>query len=266
MLKEILTAITALSLIAVPYKDGCPGKTVVLGDSIASGYGLPDYVAGDNYSAPLSFGNLIADKCGEYKNYAVDGRTSAELLELFSRPAGEMADSVAAADTVIISIGGNDFLKPMINAVKTAALTDSELIGSILNGEFSPSKLTGYSDRVMKAALSAASSVDVEKTVSNIKEITEKISRANPKAEIVLLTVYDPFAGSALLKAAAEVAEERLGVLNSGIKALAGKNIRVADVYTAFRGHEGEYTNIGRLDIHPSAEGHYAISRLILAG
>ena len=242
----------------------CPfGKTVVLGDSIASGYGLADYVSGDNYSAPLSFGNLLADECGEYKNFAVDGRTSAQLLDALSHPAGEMADALAEADTVIISIGGNDFLQPMISAVKTAALTDSELLGAILGGEFKLESLSGYGDRILQSALSEAEKVDVDQTVENLSQIVEKITRANPDAEIILFTVYNPFAGSVLLNAASEVAEERLAVLNDGIRSLAGENVRIADVYAAFKGHEHEFTNIYKLDIHPSAEGHYAIYKLL---
>ncbi|MCH5207007.1 MAG: SGNH/GDSL hydrolase family protein [Oscillospiraceae bacterium] len=263
MTAALLTAV-AFSVPSLGATSECRfGKTTVLGDSIASGYGLPDYVSGDNYSAPLSFGNLIADECGGYENFAVDGRTSSELLEALTHPAGALGDSITEADRIVISIGGNDFLKPMIAAVKTAALTDSDMLGSIINGEFKPEMISGYTNRILQAALSAGEKVDVDKTVENIAKIVEIIKRANPGAEIVLLTVYDPFAGSVLLKSASDVAEERLAVLNNGIKKLAGGNVKIADVYAAFKGNEAEFTNIAKLDIHPSAEGHYAIYKLL---
>ncbi len=242
------------------------GSLVVIGDSIASGYGLPDYAAGDNYSAPLSFANMAGEFYEDYKNFAVDGRTSAALLTQFDHPAGEMCDALAECSRVIISIGGNDFLKPIISAVKTAAVTDSELLGEILRGELKAETLGGYSNRVFLAALAAAKSVDVDKTVSNISQIVEKIRRANPNAEITLLTLYDPFAGSVLLKAVSEVADEKLAELNGGIRKIAESapdRIKTADVNAAFKGHESEFTNIGRLDIHPSAAGHYAIFKLL---
>ena len=77
------------------------------------------------------------------------------------------------------------------------------------------------------------------------------------------MTVYDPFSGNVLLKAASEVAAERLSVLNARISKLRGGNVKVIDVYGAFDGKAGEYTNINKLDIHPNAEGHNRIYELL---
>ncbi len=235
----------------------------VIGDSIASGYGLSEYVSGNNYSALDSFGNLLGAESEEYENYAVDGRRSDELLAAFSDKNDPLVRSVSDADNVIISIGGNDFLKPMLDAIKMQALTDTDFFLSILEGDISAGNISEYSNGILQSALTAAREVDVDGTIGNIRRITEKISSLNPDTRVILLTVYDPFAGNVLLAAAAEAAEEKLAELNGGIKSLAGGNIFAADIYEVFKGHEAGYTNIARLDIHPSSAGHYKIYETI---
>lgn len=240
------------------------GRTLtVLGDSIASGYGLSEYTAGNNYSAPLSFGNMLGAEFDNYRNFAVDGRTSRQLLDALIVPSGALANAVFDADCVVISIGGNDFLKPMISAVKKAAMGDDELWEAIFNGEFQAGMLGDYSQKILNSALDAAKQVDVEKTAENIRRCVENVQRVNPDAHIILMTVYDPFSGNVLLKAASDVAKERLSVLNAGIKALEGENVSVIDVNGAFDGKAGEYTNINKLDIHPNADGHYRIYEML---
>ncbi len=243
------------------YGDSAKENLVVLGDSIASGYGLAEYTAGNNYSAPLSFGNLLGAEYENYRNYAVDGRTSEQLLYALEEPADDMAAALGKADRVVISIGGNDFLKPMISAVKSAALGDYELLNAIINGELKAEMIGGYTNTVLNAALDAAKNVDVGVIADNIAKSAARVRELNPKAEIVVLTVYDPFSGNVLLSAASDIAYERLHELNGRISEIEG--ITIADVYSAFDGSAGELTNINRLDIHPNSEGHYKIYELL---
>ncbi|MCM1165762.1 MAG: SGNH/GDSL hydrolase family protein [Lachnospiraceae bacterium] len=235
------------------------GSLTVVGDSIASGYGLSEYVSGNNYSALDSFGSLLGAESAHYENFAADGRRSDELLSVLSDDSAPLTRSASEADSVIISIGGNDFLKPMLDAIKTQALTDTDFFLSILEGDISANGISEYSNGILQSALTAARAVDVNATVGNIRRITERIKTLNPAAQIVLLTVYNPFSGNVLLTAASEAAEEKLSELNGGIKALADDTIVIADVYGAFKGHEAGYTNINRLDIHPSSAGHHKI-------
>ena len=236
---------------------------VVLGDSIASGYGLAEYKSGNNYSAPLSFGNMLGSEFESYRNFAVDGRTSRQLLDALNTPSEALKETVSEANVIIISIGGNDFLQPMISAVKSAAVGDLELIAAIIKGEFKTEMLGEYSQRILNAALDAGKKVDVDRTAENIERCVSIISKLNPNAEIILMTVYDPFSGNVLLKAASDAAKERLLILNAKITALEGENVKVIDVYSAFEGNAAEYTNINRLDIHPNSKGHYRIYELI---
>lgn len=262
MKKFLISAVIFLSAISGGMSEG-RGSITVLGDSIASGYGLSEYVSGNDYSAPESFGNLLGAESTHYENYAVDGRRSEELLAAVSDETDPIVRSVAEADNVIISIGGNDFLKPLLDGIKTAALTDTDFFISLLEGEVSSGSISEYTNNILQSALTAAKAVDVNGSVSNIRKIVEKISELNPGARIILLTVYDPFAGNVLLTAASEAAEEKLSELNEGIKSLAGSNVYVADIYRAFKGHEAEYTNIGRLDIHPNSAGHNRIYEVL---
>lgn len=267
MRKILLAVVTAFCMLipgASAAGDAVSGSTLtVLGDSIASGYGLSEYTSGNNYSAPLSFGNMLGAEFDNYRNYAVDGRTSRQLLDALIVPSGVLANAVYDADCIVISIGGNDFLKPMISAVKKAAMGDYDLWEAIFNGEFQAEMLGDYSQRILSSALDAAKQVDVGKTADNIRRCVENILSVNPDAHIILMTVYDPFSGNVLLKAASDAAKEQLSILNEGIRALEGENVSVIDVNGAFDGKSGEYTNINRLDIHPNADGHYRIYELL---
>lgn len=264
-MKNILLAVlfifTAMFRGSQAYGAAPAENLVVLGDSIASGYGLAEYTAGTDYSAPLSFANMLGAEYSGYKNFAVDGRTSAQLLYSLNEPNEELAAALSKADTVVISIGGNDFLKPMLSAVKSAALGDVELLEAIIGGEFKTEMLSGWSNRILLAALDAAREVDVNAVAENIEKCAAAVRELNPNAEVIVLTVYDPFSGNVLLSAASDIAYEKLHELNGGISGIDG--ITVADVYSAFDGKAGELTNINKLDIHPNAEGHFKIYELL---
>lgn len=262
MKKLLISAVIFLSAISGSISEG-RGSITVLGDSIASGYGLSEYVPGNDYSAPESFGNLLGAESTHYENFAVDGRRSDELLDAVSDENDPIVRSISETDNVIISIGGNDFLKPMLDAIKTAALTDTDFFMSVLEGDISAGKISEYSNNILQSALTAAKGVDVDGSISNIRKITDRILSINPDARIILLTVYNPFSGNVLLTAASEAAEEKLAELNGGIRSLAGGSIYVADIYEAFKGHEAEFTNIGRLDIHPNSAGHNRIYEVL---
>lgn len=101
-----------------PGSDSLPAETssapptrryVALGDSIARGYGLDD-------PETQAYPALLRDRMQsysevEYANYAVDGQTSAGLLELLSSGGAPMLDG---ADVVTVCIGANNLLGPTI--------------------------------------------------------------------------------------------------------------------------------------------------------
>lgn len=229
----------------------------ILGDSIATGCMLPQYEAGDNYSAPLSFGNMLGAEFENYRNFAVDGRTTEELLNALETADGELSEALAGSDVIVISIGGNDFLQPMITAIHNDETLDHmfEETSTELSDE-------DY-QRALDTALEAAKAVDVSQSFDNIGKCAAKIAEVNPTAKIILMTVYDPFSGSEQMKAASDAAREKLTVLNFGLNSLSGGNIGVIDVYAEFDGAAEKFTNINSMDIHPNSDGHYRIYRLL---
>lgn len=230
---------------------------VLLGDSIATGCMLPDYEPGDNYSAPLSFGNMLGAEFENYRNFGVDGRTTEELLNALETADEELSEALSSADVIVISIGGNDFLQPMITAIYNDKTLDHIFEES--GGELSDEDFR----KALDASLEAAKAVDVSKTFDNIGKCVAKITEINPTAKMILMTVYDPFSGSEELKAASDVAREKLTVLNFGLSSLSGGNIDVIDVYAEFDGAAEKFTNINSMDIHPNSDGHYRIYRLL---
>lgn len=268
-MKKILSMTAALAaafIMTTAYAEDF-GSTAVLGDSIATGYGLPGYTAGDNTSASQSFGSLIAAECGDYVNLAVDGRTSAELIESLSED--EAADAVKNAQSVIVSIGGNDFLRPMLTAAQTE-LFNSELLAAFGSGSVDPSdpETAAIFEEAMQAILAAAAQIDAEVSANNLRTVSDMIHELNPDCRLYLLTVYDPFEGVVGvdgMDAFITLAEEKLGVINSAVTDIAENdpNTFAIDVYSTFKGHAAEYTNILFWDIHPNAAGHAAIYSLL---
>ena len=276
-MKKIISAIAALSAAAVMTvstavtagaANAAAGELVVLGDSITSGYGLPGYVSGDNYSAPDSFANQLAADFSGCRNFAVDGRTSGELLTALEDE--EISSALAGAEVVVISIGGNDFLQPMISAAIDFASENEDLMKSLqenMTADGSSINTDNYLDimRELTATMTeAANSVDTAGIGQNLRNILSGISAVNPDCRMIVLTVYDPFEGVTGMEIFDVIAREKLALLNSEITSAAAENgAETADVYTAFKGHAEEYTNISSMDIHPSRDGHAVIYSLL---
>lgn len=230
---------------------------VVLGDSITTGYGLPGYVSGDNYSAKDSFGNRLGRYYDNYANYAVDGRTTAELLTALDN--AEITAKIQNADSVVVSIGGNDYLVPLFKALIEAVQKDEELMSLFMNDGSTPSEadLKRLAEKLGPVMTDAVNAVDINKTFDNLNGIFSKIKKLNPDCEIVTLTVYNPFEGNKEMEFFDKTSETMTSKLNTKIYAAAGINgIKVIDVYTAFRGNPLKYTNISTMDVHPSVDGH----------
>lgn len=134
---KLLTAIITAAAVAVfsgisARAQG--GGLVVLGDSIATGYGLDGYSAGDNSSAQGSFANRLGALYPEYDNFARDGLTTEGLLSMTED--GSLSEALSGADTVVLSIGGNDLLMPMHN--QTLSFSDcyySNPVGEMMQAQ-----------------------------------------------------------------------------------------------------------------------------------
>lgn len=265
-MKKILSIFTAAAVAAAcaAAASADDRALVVLGDSITSGYGLEGYVSGDNYSAAQSFANRLGGEFGSYENYAVDGRTSGELLTALDD--ADIAAALAGADTVVVSIGGNDFLQPMLGAVQDAVMSDPDLLSAIQGGDvqLDEDNYMQIMSQMMSVMLDAVDAVDVSAIGGNICSILSEISDLNSECQVILLTVYDPFEGVQGMEMMDVAAREKLGELNAEISAEASEHgAQVADVHSAFAGHALDYTNISSMDIHPNKDGHGVIYSLL---
>lgn len=262
---SIMLSAAVLSMTAVHAYAAEERSLLVMGDSITTGYGLEGYASGDNTSAADSFANRLSADYSDYINLAVDGRTSALLLEALSEE--ETVSAAENADDVVISIGGNDFLMPMVTAIQMSIMSDPEVMQSIMDGSMTQEDFLEKAKEIdiEGAVTNAVNNVDISLTEENICGILDKIYEVNPDVNVYILTVYDPFEDIEGMEAYSDMSETLLPQLNEAIGNAAAEHetAYVIDVYSAFKGHALEYTNISEMDIHPNKAGHDVIYDLL---
>lgn len=249
-----------------------PGYILVLGDSIASGYGLAE--------GEYRYADYLEDYLGmESIDYAKPGQTTAELLELVS---GEEVQTDAPLSSVIcVSIGGNDlidtveeYLNGLLNTYNTTngtSLTLKEYIKTVV-------AVDDDLQTTMVMKLTSLLNKTANNYKSNIKQIEEILKELNPDAQIVIQTVYNPINMedpvvngvdySGKLQQIRKFASEQLLTLNNALMQTEG--LTYVDVNAAFKDAEWLYTNMDptngfwQMDVHPNALGHAVIAAQIL--
>lgn len=234
----------------------------VLGDSIASGYGLEN-IAEERYS------RLLKKKCEsdgkisfEY-NFAVNGADTSDLLKDLKEGKYTTLDK---SDYIIISIGGNNFLGYAMDFFKNniAAFISMEDNKGAAFDDYN-----AFIEDVLKG---------LEQFEKDLPEITKQIHEKTD-AVIILQTVYNPYINSELsfyvggtAHKLSELADSYIAKLNSIITDKAAAYVyAVADIYTAFKksteknvNAEVEKSVIGLgLDPHPNVAGHRLIADTI---
>lgn len=188
---------------------------VVLGDSIASGYGLAE--------GKKTYGEIVGNYYGaKTDNYAKSGDATTDLIAALKSPTTELSASIKGADYVIVSVGGNDMLQYASNyLLKVCAnvgvlksgytkadipekptfadldrLVDREALKTYASANPVPmnsniQKLRG--NMVFKKADHPAYDCVIEtRVIPNIKKINADIEALNPEAKVVYQTIYDP--------------------------------------------------------------------------
>lgn len=240
-------------------------KIIVLGDSIAEGVlGPSPVIERDNYSYLGVVGQINGFT---YRNRAISGHKTGQLLDYISREADDTAyapiTAIMEADVIVVSILGNDLLQ------------------------------VGFSQYVMAALETPADYTEVDEILaesySNIEGIVARIKELNSEAELIFQTVYNPmYPGSTTMgekdkqkvrDAHPEVTEEdfyniagllinrmnnvlyRYLVYNPGQFSIIDVNAKFDGLYRA---------DVNRLDrliypdcVHPSNEGHAVIAGLL---
>ena len=196
---------------------------VVLGDSIAQGYGVYN-------RDQAAYGKIVADTNGyNYANYGVNGQRSWDLIEqLKTEP---VASSVAAADIISLSIGGNDYLQQNLPKIfSDIAQGDYKIINDIQNN------FRGY-----------------------FAEIVAMLKAANPEVALFVQTLYNPQYGA--LRDAYGMATARINEVITDYLAENPGAFYLVDTVPVMDGHP-EYIAVDT--IHPSAVGNVELARLVL--
>ncbi len=244
-----------------------PAHLLVLGDSIASGYGLSD-------AATQCFGARLAAKFAlqpsdGYINLAVNGSTSQNWADALNpSSSGANATAVAAvknADVILLSVGGNDVLGPFIGDLESALGLPPDATAAQFGAALAanPNISAKMATLLSSADAQARYAGYVSTFGKNLAAIAASVRAENPSAAFYIQTVYNPFDGVPGYGALSEAAGTILGALNQTITAgAAAGGYRVVDVASAFAGKAPALTNIASGDIHPNAAGHAAIYNL----
>ena len=245
-----------------------PLRAAALGDSIAQGYGCRPEEA---------YGRLLADRLAEeldgtgttvsFANYGVDGLTSGGLRAMIETD--EIQAVAANADLVTVSIGGNDLLYCLREALGGALALDpdssapwQELLGKLQEENrretvSSLLKLAGNGDFYRR--LNAAA----DDMLNNVEAVLDALSRRNPEAVLLLTTIPPPTVDPPLNL----LVDAFLFCFNSRLQTVSNPAVRLADCSQAFRSYAGEealtFTVAGwsepsgwNPDPHPTPAGH----------
>ena len=164
MLSMILVLSTAIPNLVMA-DDGTKGNLLILGDSIATGYGLSDYNADNEPKATDSWATLLAEHYGAKQyNYADDGATTSDLLNEIHQSRNQIA--IAGADAICISVGGNNFLN---------------LLNRYVDDITSIAGISGEAQELLEDI-----SVDLDDIFTALKE-------KNPDGFVFVQTLFHPF-------------------------------------------------------------------------
>ncbi len=216
--------IIVLSFSVISFAEEKKLNYVVLGDSIAYGFGVRN-------SDDACYGRIVANTNGyNYVNYGINGYRTTDLKELIKEE--NVKNSLADADIISISIGGNDYLQQNLPVLFVDVV--SKKFQHINNIE--------------------------ENFRENFAEIIATVKEYNPDVTILVQTLYNPRFD--LLRDFYGVAVERI---NRSIYAYLDNNpnaYEVVDVYSVFTMDHPEYIAIDT--VHPSAEGNYKLAELVI--
>lgn len=267
---------STLKILVIPYPE-----YLALGDSIASGYGLPGYNPNLQTSPAAAYPSIVGETLRlAFEDDAYDGLDSTDLLDELEDM--NSVEEYSKVKTVTLSIGSNDILEPFLNIVADKLGCNPEDVSSTLADMFkhNPQALSaplgaldadGGSGLKNNQALNEAASGFSQ----NFQGIISALKAAMPNAKIYVTNVYNPYEGIKL--------PYGTGILDLG--GIADGYIRTLN--RAFSSNSADYTLIDNyslfsnslkngiplvnadfksynLDPHPNTRGHAAIAAAIL--
>ena len=242
----LLTIIITTGFLPTTTLAADPIHILALGDSITTGYALANAEA-ERFTALLGNDYAVTNK-------AVNGNTVAGVAAQL-RSGSIPAQTVAAADVITITAGGNDIMGLLYARiaetynVKNHSNLGVTEVSKMISG-LNPSNLTQHSSLLHIAEQllnqeNAAYVINTQAFTDALKayqqmliEITALLKSTNPNATIIVATQYNPyaeFAGNPLFHSFYKGIEDGVSRLNDTITASAAAGgYTVADVKTAF--------------------------------
>ncbi|MBQ7321666.1 MAG: hypothetical protein IJW99_06190 [Clostridia bacterium] len=232
---------------------------VVLGDSISTGYGLDGTV----YTRP-SYANLVASALGlaegkGYVNYAVDGYTSAQVLQ----KAKDQQSTVAGADLIIMTVGGNDVMWKMLDiAMRSVGVSTLDLTQiAIAMAQTDPQAVA---NSMYSAENTATITKALESYRTNLTALVAYLHTVNPEARVLFLTQYNPSSGMTSFGILQTYSEEVLTQLNDVMtEVVTSGGYEIVDAHAVMEGKGAEMSNIVFGDIHPNTFGHAMMAQKV---
>ncbi len=249
------------------------GTLVVLGDSISTGYGLEGYITTPQPYASDSYVNILAEQMNlTTLNLASDGLDSSELLALVKGMPEDVAKTVANANVISITIGGNDLLGVFFTEISSALGLDlsSPTFSKDIQVMSAAAYKTNDTDTLAKingalTSIAAKYPKVASAYTENLAQIILSLREKNPTASIVVQTIANPYKGIVGISTIIDAGVSTLNKIISG-GAKTGDYF-VVDVYKAFNNSTAELMNATNpatfLDPHPNKAGHTLIAKSI---
>ncbi len=262
---SLFSVLALLAVLAIPSAAAKPEFMLTLGDSITTGYGLDGYGETDPYDCG-SYANIVAENLGlepksAYVNKAVNGATSADLLKILP----DVENYLGYADLIVVTIGGNDLLGAVpIVATAIAGKNISSLEGSI--------EVLSAATPAQFAALAINTSFQTKmasvftKYAANLASAAAVIKEKAPTARVIFIKQYNPMKNVLGFGDFGNFADTMIAPINASIDAVcASMGFEVLDAPSVIDVNAAGLTNMLNYDIHPNADGHAEIAKLLIS-
>lgn len=257
-------------------------ENISLGDSIATGYGLPGYHQQAIPPLAISYPSIVGNALGLTTcSFASDSIPSTDLLSELADP--RIKAYLSKTKVITLSIGSDDILGPFLETVahqlgcspdqiqlKLAALMQSD--PATLAADLSALNADDGSGLKNNQILKNAAI----RFQTNFQNIISAIKAAAPNAKLYVTNTYNPYEGISIPYGAGTldlgaIADSYIQTLNSAFSTNSA-DYTLIDIHSSFSSSLKSGTSLvnanmstGNFDPHPNAAGHMTIANMILA-
>ncbi|MCM3269160.1 GDSL-type esterase/lipase family protein [Paenibacillus elgii] len=248
-------------------------RIVALGDSLSAGTGD---LSGKGYVGDVR--DKLEKQLGKpvfvYNNFAIPGYRTADLLKDWDKKA-DIAKSIAEADLVLLTIGGNDLFQGGAGIFGPDDGTNGTPASEGTNGGTGADPAKGLPSQGAEAPKSTPGSPDQEAgagfnpkaaaeripdALKRLEQIFDRVSKASPHARIFYVGLYHPFLDLDPQREGAPVIQQ----WNAAAFDLANRytNITVVPTYDLFQLNLNKYLYTDHF--HPNQDGYDRIAERIV--